>query len=266
MIVVVGCLAYAVIVTTAAPMVLTHGTWQVWRPRLALASWHAAVLTAAAAAVAALGRSFGIAAGHRTDQSVDTSVAITVTVAVWIALVAFAALMAFLLAHGERIVRLDAAHRLGLDQGVHARQIAVEIHGRLVVRFLDSTHPAAYSFRAPEPTIVLTTGIRDLLSEDELDSVIEHERAHLDQHHHLAIMLSILNSRLVPRWAPAAKMEPVTRFLAELIADDRAAKVCGPQVTANALAKMATVTDTSGLTTRSVRLLSLADLTSHQPS
>lgn len=253
---VVLCFAYAGLVTLLAPLLLTRGRWQVWHPRLALGCWHAALLTSGGAVVLGLAFLFGLSAGHSAGGAAGPVVAATVAIAAWVSLAVFTSAVAYLLAHGERIVRRDVAERIAIDQGLDAAVVRYETWGDVTVRHLDSDVPAAYSFRAPSRTIVVTKGLTDLLSPAELEAVMQHERAHLDDRHHLAVLVAVIVSRTARGRLHGARLERATRLLTELIADDRAARICGLDTTASALAAMSASTGAAGAGDRAARLRS----------
>jgi Zn-dependent protease with chaperone function len=87
--------------------------------------------------------------------------------------------------------------------------------------------------------VVLTSGAIAALDDRKLAAVLAHERAHLRGHHHLVVAATkVLRSAFpfVPafRWAH----DEVGR-LVELVADDVAARHCGPRVLADALVTLA---------------------------
>ncbi len=72
--------------------------------------------------------------------------------------------------------------------------------------------------------IVVTTGALDRLDQTELQAVLAHERAHLSGRHHLVIMLA----RVLPTAFPGIRFLSIaadqTGTLAEMAADDTAAR------------------------------------------
>jgi len=87
--------------------------------------------------------------------------------------------------------------------------------------------------------VVVTTALLSLLDEEELRSVVAHESAHLRLGHRLLLGVAELQSRCLAGLPCAAEARRSLALLAELAADDRAARRCGPAVTASALAKVA---------------------------
>ncbi|WP_116953268.1 M56 family metallopeptidase [Jiangella endophytica] len=131
--------------------------------------------------------------------------------------------------------------RAGLARRSHLRSVALVARpaahtGVLVV---DAVQPAAYAVPGRPGAVVLTTAARDLLSRPELDAVLEHERAHLRARHDRLLTVAGTFAAAAP-WLPAARVvSRALRVLAEMHADDAAARRTSPFTTASALVKLA---------------------------
>jgi len=106
------------------------------------------------------------------------------------------------------------------------------------VRVLDHPSPVAYSLPGWHSRVVLSVGMLDLLDPDELAAVLEHERAHLRTRHDLMILP-------FQAWVEALGAVPGVRMarqsvaeLAEMLADDVAARRTRGRVLASALTKV----------------------------
>ena len=106
------------------------------------------------------------------------------------------------------------------------------------VRVLDHPSPVAYSLPGWHSRVVLSAGLLDLLNPDELAAVLEHERAHLRTRHDLMLLP-------FQAWVEALGAVPGVRMarqsvaeLAEMLADDVAARRTRGDVLAAALAKV----------------------------
>lgn len=88
--------------------------------------------------------------------------------------------------------------------------------------------------------IVVSRGTLELLTRDQLAAPIEHERGHLRQHHSSIISLADVVGTAVACGALRSYPSQVRR-LAEMAADDYAARRCGSRVVASALLEMCAV-------------------------
>lgn len=156
---------------------------------------------------------------------------------------------------------------LGLRRALRARRAARSITGEITtsarrdlvrgeeIWVLSDPRPLAFSLPRRAGGIVISDGLRHLLSEDELTAVLAHERAHLRQRHHL--ILSALRAVTEPlRWIPlaGAVADAVPHYL-EIAADHGAQEHCGTPVLASALLKIGAPVgpETVGPGTASVR-------------
>lgn len=98
--------------------------------------------------------------------------------------------------------------------------------------------PLAFSLPRRNGGIVISDGLRRVLSDEELTAVLAHERAHLQQRHHL--IMSILRAVTEPlRWVPlvGAVADAVPHYL-EIAADECARSHAGTPALASALLKI----------------------------
>ncbi|AQA15687.1 hypothetical protein BV401_40060 [Streptomyces malaysiensis subsp. malaysiensis] len=131
-----------------------------------------------------------------------------------------------------RARRVRARHRGVLD--MVGRRSA-----RLRATVLDHDTPAAYCLPGRRPRIVVSAGALRLLSPAQLESVLEHERAHIAGRHHLALAATEAFARVF-RWLPLAReARAQTALLLEMAADDRALRRHPRQALASALYTMA---------------------------
>lgn len=144
--------------------------------------------------------------------------------------------------------RRRRAHRQVLDlltgpspkKAVDGRPVAVGGLSRVPeVRILDHRAAVAYTLPGWHSRVVLSAGLVDLLTEQELAAVIEHERAHLRARHDLLVLP-------FQAWAVALGRIPGVRLaggsvaeLTEMLADDIAASHTSRATLASALAKVA---------------------------
>jgi Zn-dependent protease with chaperone function len=130
--------------------------------------------------------------------------------------------------------------RLRVEAGIGAHYQR-EDH-ELVV--LDSERPVAYALGGREPQIVVTSGLMALLSDDEVNGVLEHELAHLRFHHRRFLALA-------GTLAPAARVVPglrrvldASRFAVERWADTA---ISDPAAARRALLKLSDSEPAHGL-------------------
>jgi beta-lactamase regulating signal transducer with metallopeptidase domain len=107
---------------------------------------------------------------------------------------------------------------------------------------LDAPEPAAYCLSGRPATIVLTSAAVALLDPGQLAAVLAHERAHLAGRHHVLIALSRGLAASFPSVPLFAQGYQSVRRLAEMCADDAAARRSGPGPVVAALLAMATRT------------------------
>jgi Zn-dependent protease with chaperone function len=261
-------LGYAIAAAWCLPAPLARLTARGVSARLGLAAWLTAMASVLAALAVALQQltSAAVAGWSRLAQAVCQSVAgSTCTPTEYrsaifelgLAVVTAAAALASAVgawrygrgvqrsrrraqAHGE--VARVAGHGLsdhGLaDQGLAGRVLAG--HGQVTV--IDAPRPAAYCVPGRPGTIVLTSAALAVLDQAQLTAVLAHERAHLAGRHHLLTTLSRclgVSFPAVPLFSLGA--EEVGR-LAEMCADDTAARLSDRRTVVAALLAMGTGT------------------------
>lgn len=111
------------------------------------------------------------------------------------------------------------------------------IHGHRVW-VSDAPEPEAFALPAGRGGIVVSRGTLDLLTDDELASVLAHEQAHLDQRHH-AWLAALLGATHYFRWIPCiASIRSSVASLLEIAADRAAGRATAPTGVAAALLKL----------------------------
>jgi len=88
-------------------------------------------------------------------------------------------------------------------------------------------HPSPVAYCLPggaQSVTVLSDGLMDILSEEELSGVLTHEKAHLSQHHHLLLWAFAAWRAALP-WLPTSQLaQRSVNELIEMLADDEALK------------------------------------------
>lgn len=107
-------------------------------------------------------------------------------------------------------------------------------------RLLDASAPIAYCLPGTARSLtVLSAGLLSLLSEQEVQGVVEHERAHLRQHHAL-VLVAFRAWRIALPWFPvASRAQDAVGLLTEMLADDEARRRVPDPVLARAIAIVA---------------------------
>lgn len=249
MIATASLLVAAVLVLLLAPLVLTAGRWQVRHPRIALTLWFCAFFAGIGFAVASAATALMGAVGGVSPAT--SGEALVLTLAGWLSLGVIAAVIAFVSASAEP---LADSWREAVGRFAPVAVSREDLDGATLVWF-NSDEPVACAVPSHEPEIFLSTALRELLTPPELRAVIEHERAHLRQHHGWAVRIAEVNALCLPRQLPGGRaLKRATLLLVELIADDAAARRAGAVHLANALAIMGRTTADPGLELRADRL------------
>jgi len=255
---------YTLAVAWLVPVLLSRLTRHGVSARLGLGAWltaMASVLASAGAAVALLAGA-AIAGLPRLAEAVCRSVAGRACTPMVYRSAAFevplgaAAIVATLAAavlawrYGralQRAGRRTRAHaeaaritgrRLPVD-GSAGRTVTGEWGGGATV-VLDAPQPAAYCVPGRPAAIVLTSGALAVLDRDQLGAVLAHERAHLAGRHHLLISLSRGLAASFPGVPVFTRGPAEVARLAELCADDAAARRTGRPALVAALLAMGT--------------------------
>jgi Zn-dependent protease with chaperone function len=135
--------------------------------------------------------------------------------------------------------RLRAVRREALRHAQTARLVGRPATA-LGATVLDHPHPMAYCLGGRLPTVVLTTGALRLLDPRQLAAVLAHERAHLASRHHLLMTAARVGHVVFPFVPLLREADAQVALLAELHADDAAARACDARPLAAALVILAT--------------------------
>ncbi|WP_294178639.1 M56 family metallopeptidase [uncultured Schumannella sp.] len=225
-----GALALALALLALAlavpvPIALARAAWPSRAPVRALLLWQAIGLAGGLSmigAFAALG--YGILPASRLGAGI----------AFGAALVLAGYLLGHLVATIVIVARQRRRHHALLD-------LLTSPHPtRAQTRVLDDAAPVAYCLpRGVGSLTVLSQGLLDRLSPDELSAVIAHERAHVEQRHDL-LLLAFRAWRSALPWFPiAVRAEAEVAVLVEILADNRARQSTSDEVLARAILTVA---------------------------
>jgi Zn-dependent protease with chaperone function len=107
------------------------------------------------------------------------------------------------------------------------------------LRILD--HPLAVAYCLPGvrcTRVVVSAGLLETLTADELDAVLAHEHAHARGRHDLVIQPFVAWESTFPFLRPAREATAAVSLLIEMLADDVAARRAGGRTLARALARL----------------------------
>lgn len=244
---------YTLAVAWSVPVLLSGLTRHGISARLGLGAW----LTAMASVVASAGAAVALLAGAaiaglpRLAEAVCRSVAGRACTPVVYRSAAFevplglAAIVATLTAavlawrYGRALQRAGRRTRAHAEAArITGRRLPVKGGGATVV--LDAPQPAAYCVPGRPAAIVLTSAALAVLDRDQLGAVLAHERAHLAGRHHLLISLSRGLAASFPGVPVFTHGPAEVARLAELCADDAAARRTGRPALVAALLAMGT--------------------------
>lgn len=240
-------LAYAAGVGMLGPRLARRATWPDRAPRLAIACY----LVAAWSVIAAIGLAgltlavHGTALGgglsdligacvRRIRSAYDTPGGLAAGL-VGVGLAGMVLARSVL----TGAVRLGAARRDALRHAQVARLVGRQ-EPALGATVMDHPHPMAYCLAGRQPTVVLTTGALEVLDPGQLAAVLAHERAHLAGRHHLLMTLARAGRQALPFIPLLREADAEVARLAELHADDEAARACDSRPLAAALVILAT--------------------------
>ncbi|MBB4932290.1 Zn-dependent protease with chaperone function [Lipingzhangella halophila] len=246
-------LGYALLLATVGVAVMRRSRWTERAPRLGIAAWQALslafvaslVLSGLALSVPDLRLGTGLAellqaclVALRAQYATPGGAVIGASGAV-LALLVLARCVWSVAATLSRAAMDRRRHRETL------RLLGSQPHrsGAVVI---EHSVPAAYCLPGIRQEIVLTSGAVDTLSEQQLHSVLAHERAHLRGRHDLVAAVAIaLRSAFpgVPLFRLAS--EEIVRLL-ELVADDAATRSTHRLVAAEALLNVASQPSPAG--------------------
>jgi len=245
----------AIAVAWALPLPLGRLSRDGVSPRLGLAAWLTAITSVLALALAALGLLARSAVSgwptfaRTVCESVTSGVcppAVYRSAAyeLGLAAVAFAGGIT-LIVLGWRYGR--SLHRTSVSTREHAEAARIVGHrvgehrvgghgvgehradGGDAAFVLDATRPAVYCVPGRPPTIVVTTGALAVLEPGQLTAVLAHERAHLAGRHHLLLAVTRSLAAVAPFVPLFARGAGEVARLAEMRADDAAARRGGAQ-------------------------------------
>ena len=228
-------LGYALVVAWCLPALLTRLTAAGLSARLGLAAWLAAMVSVLASLLAALQYLFtaAVAGWPQLAEAVCRSVAGGACTTVVYRSAAFelglglaavtAALALAVLAwrYGRSVQRAQRRTRAHAEA---ARITGRRLPGAGAAVVLNAAQPAAYCVPGRPAAIVLTSAALAVLDPGQLTAVLAHERAHLAGRHHLLIALTRALAATFPGVPLFTRAPAEVARMAEMCADDAAAR------------------------------------------
>jgi Zn-dependent protease with chaperone function len=240
----IGLTVLAVMTFGPAGVWLERAAWPRKAPRAAIALWQAIGVTGALAAVGAglalaveplhVGLIPGVgdllhgsSPGHPLPiKGLYEAFGLTLSANVVAVLVAGVAITA------TRTVASRRRHRILLDL------VSLRSDQAPGAVLLSDSRATAYCLPGRRSRIVVSAGALDLLDSRELAAVVDHERGHVQERHHL-ILLPFASMIEMLNWMPYVSRAPrAVRALLEMAADDYATRFHPPRVLASALIQM----------------------------
>lgn len=234
---------YLLLMATAAPWALSRIKSLSRTPRLGLALWQACAATVVGSAALLLlvkapdNVSHRIAAalelcvhtGHRVYSVSGRGIVGSVALIAVLLLAARISIAAFRVSHASLSRRFRQRDLLAL--------VGSPIAHERVVMIEDAT-PVAYCVPGRKSCVVMTSGALEALDNRQFAAVLEHERAHLSERHHLVVgAFDVLVSAFPFVTGFRLARDHVAR-LVEMIADDAAVRRFGTEAVSGALLRL----------------------------
>lgn len=223
------------------PLVLSRASWPDRSPGLALLLWQGVALGGALSMFGALlGLAFvppGLPAPQALTElwkGLGTAALPAGWGAINVASLTAALLLGLLLVanvvHAVWVTeRRRRRHRLRVDL------LSSRLAGRDDIHLLDHPAPLAFCLPGLRNMTVLSSGLVELFSPEELDAVLAHERAHLRQYHHLVLLSFRAWNDALPWFPIASQATKAVAALVEFRADDDAITSTSAPVLAGAI-------------------------------
>ena len=226
--------ALAVVLAWPVPVLLARASWPARSPAAALVLWQAIAIAGGLSMIGAL-LTFGLAPFGPDLVSAALalgsvpSIELPNVLALCGALLLTVHLLLNLLLTVVRSERQRRRH----EQLVRLLSSPHESGARLI----DSPAPVAYCLPGALSSItVVSAGLVELLSDDELAAVIEHEKAHVTQRHDVVLVLFRAWYASLPWFPIAFRAQREVGMLVEMLADDAARRSVPDPVLARAIA------------------------------
>jgi Zn-dependent protease with chaperone function len=241
----------AIALAGPVPVLLARAKWPAAAPGLALALWQSIALAGGISMIGSL-LLFGLqpfgdelwsriagALGNLFTGPLPANASLATTFALSAAVLLTVHLLLNLALTSARSRRQRHRHRELLSL------LSSPLPDAPSTRIIDHPAPAAYCLPGARSVTVLSEGMIELLSAEQLEAVIAHEQAHLKQKHHLLLDAFRSWKRALPWFPIATRAQDAVALLVEMLADDHARRIVGDAVLAEAI-ELVDATGTSG--------------------
>ena len=220
----------ALALAVPVPILLARASWPTRAPGRALVLWQAIALAGGFSMIGAItGAGIALIPHHTLLGGIVIGVAVGLA----------GHLLGHLAATVISVIRSRSRHRTLLDL------LTSPDPSRPATVILDAPTPVAYCLPQGFGSItVLSRGLLDRLSPDELAAVIAHERAHLTQRHDIVLVAFRAWHSALPWFPIAARAAEEVAVLVELLADDTARRTVADDVLARAIATVSSAHST----------------------
>lgn len=236
----------AIVLAWPVPLLLSRAHWPARAPYAAMVLWQAIALAGGLSMIGAM-LCFGMVplgdtpvAGLRALWAIAVEGASTARLGIWHA---FALSAAALLGAHLVFTLLLTYYRINKARRHHRdllRLLSSPAADRPATWVINHEAPVAYCLPGGSRSVtVLSDGLVNLLSEDELHAVLIHEQTHLAQHHHLLLWAFAAWRSALP-WLPTSRLaQRAVSSLIEILADDVALKSVSKATLVRAIALVA---------------------------
>jgi Zn-dependent protease with chaperone function len=225
--------AYAVL-TVLTPLLLRRPHLLFLRPRVVMWAW----MTSLATALMCLTLALGILIGRALTRNItpvpshsEVSPLLDV-IGGWLSIAVLGILLFRLGAAGAEL-RAETKERVQRLTPLLGSATAIEVDRRRVL-----VVPSDLRVVGAVPalgSVLITTGVMDALTEDQLRAALAHEFAHIRGNHTLVRAIGSLAVATAPGFSASENMAQAARITTELIADDVASAKWGDRTVAQAL-------------------------------
>lgn len=235
---------YVLLMATAAPSALSRIKHLSRTPRLGLALWQACAATVVGSAALLFAVKTPDSISHRIAAALELCVHTghRVYSVSGKGFVGSFALIAVLVLGARLAIAAYRVSRASLSRRFRQRDLLALLgspiaHESVVV--IEDATPVAYCVPGRKSCVVMTSGVLEALDNRQFAAVLEHERTHLSERHHLVVgTFDVLVSAFPFVVGFRLARDQVAR-LVEMIADDAAARRYGTDAVSGALLRLA---------------------------